>query len=376
VDGSRFDLLVKILFAGGTRRGVLWRLTVLPLVGALAALIGEGAGAAKRRVGAANHKHAGRRRKHKHHHKQRRKGKRKQRCAQAGDAPTNGKRCCARLLAVDGACQPCDVCASGCAFTSVQAAIDAADPGDTIAICAGAYTGAGGRVTIGKDVNLIGAGDDDDPASNTILDAEETGRVVVIEEDLTVSLEGLRITGGFASGLNDDGGGVFNFGSVLTMTGCTVIANSTSNAGGNGGGIANISGIVTLAGCRVDQNTADTTGGGIFSVTGTVTLNGCSVDQNIVNGEGGGISSQAGTLTLNDSCLTGNSANGPGGGLHVVGGGTATLDGSSVTGNTAGQLGGGIRNENGIVTLQNGSIVEDNEPDNCVGTVTGLGCAP
>ena len=46
------------------------------------------------------------------------------------------------------------VCASGCDYTTIQAAVDAAATGDTISVAAGTYTG---NVTIGKAVTLEGA---------------------------------------------------------------------------------------------------------------------------------------------------------------------------------------------------------------------------
>ena len=73
----------------------------------------------------------------------------------------------ANTICEDGSCQPCDVCPSGCAFTSVQAAIDFNAPQlQTIRVCAGTYAG---DLTIERSLTLIGAGDAQDAASNTIL---------------------------------------------------------------------------------------------------------------------------------------------------------------------------------------------------------------
>jgi hypothetical protein len=80
------------------------------------------------------------------------------------------------------------------------------------------------------------------------------------------------------------------------------------------------------------------------------------------------------TLTLLDCQLTANTAGSVGGGLVNYNGGTVTLNGSSVSDNTAGITGGGIDNVSGTVTLEN-STVSDNHPDNCVGAITGNGCA-
>jgi hypothetical protein len=50
---------------------------------------------------------------------------------------------------------PFTVCASGCAFTSIQAAINAATPGGTVKIGPGHYAE---NLTIGKSVSLVGSG--------------------------------------------------------------------------------------------------------------------------------------------------------------------------------------------------------------------------
>ena len=69
---------------------------------------------------------------------ERKKRKRQARhtCGEAGASPINGE-CCAGTAHVDGVCQACQVCTSGCRFATVQGAINAASAGDTIVICPG-----------------------------------------------------------------------------------------------------------------------------------------------------------------------------------------------------------------------------------------------
>ena len=77
------------------------------------------------------------------------------------------------------AAKPITVCASGCSYTSVQAAVNAAPSGATISIAAGTYLEA---VAISKSVTLVGAGagatilafpDSPFPARTVSIDAGE-----------------------------------------------------------------------------------------------------------------------------------------------------------------------------------------------------------
>jgi hypothetical protein len=273
----------------------------------------------------------------------------------------------------DGACVCGDVCADGCQFTSVQDAIAGLPAGSTIRLCAGTY----GAFIINKNLTLIGVGDGDDEASNTILNAGGTDRVVW-NNGATATLHGLRITGGATDFIG--GGGVYNTG-TLTMIGCTVTGNAcTTNA--TGGGISNSTGsTLTMTDCTVSDNTSALDGGGVANV-GNLGMTDCTVVGNTTVRDGGGIkANSASTLTLT-GCVIGpnnKATTGDGGGLFVVNDSAATLDGTSVTGNTAGGLGGGIATFlGGTVELKNGSTVSGNTAPgqpNCSGSVTGPGCA-
>ena len=74
-----------------------------------------------------------------------------------------------------------------------------------------------------------------DPSGQPGPPAPATGwshsRVFLVDSDVTASISGLTITGGDDGG---DGGGVLNDG-MLTLTNCTLKANSAYN----GGGLAN-----------------------------------------------------------------------------------------------------------------------------------------
>jgi hypothetical protein len=239
--------------------------------------------------------------------RKKRKRKHKQKCGKAGNKPVNGT-CCARTILVDGVCQRCDVCASGCAFSSVQAAIDAAARGATIAICPGTYHE---DLSIVQDVRLVGAGDGQGSGA-TILQGTADGAVVTNGGGV-VALEQVRIIGGMPG--NSNGSGIANGRGTVTLTSCTV----SGNTGEFGGGIRN-SGTLRLIASEISGNTAGLgggLGGGIYNLPGaTVTfLDAASrvtrnaADPNIPN-SGGGIFNNGGTVTLGSSAnVTGNTPN-------------------------------------------------------------------
>jgi hypothetical protein len=286
--------------------------------------------------------------------------------------------------------------------SNLQAAVNAAHPGDKIAVagvCVGSFT-------IDRNLTLVGR-KIPDGAKPVLHGQRGSGHVVRVAARVT--LTNLKVTGGVANtgGVRsgDTGGGIrVAPAGVLTLTRSRVSGN---RAAYRGGGIANY-GRLTLNSSVVVGNRAgakrDSTGGGGGIVNlGKLTLNGSSeVRGNRANNTGGGIenydvlimngpSSVRGntaelgggiflasdrprykdpTVTMNDaSSVRGNSAtkdssggNGVGGGIFIFNEGTVTLRGSSsVSRNSAPATGGGgIVNWFGTAVLKDSSSVHDN----------------
>jgi len=235
----------------------------------------------------------------------------------------------------------------GC-YPTLQAAVAAANDGDTIRVNAGTFAGG---VTIAKSVKLVGAG-----ASATVIAGG--GPVLTIgvfhaASEPTVSISGVTITGGVTTssfgsgGSRAAGGGVqipanadCSGGATVTITD-SVITNNTAapSAGGTdvapcpgshtvyslaaGGGIYN-AGELTLVRTTVSANTAggptasNAWGGGILSTPqgGSLTIldsvvrdnQAAVVDPNGVQATGAGILAQTGDFVVKNSLVIGNSA--------------------------------------------------------------------
>jgi hypothetical protein len=248
------------------------------------------------------------------------------------------------------------VCASGCDYTTIQAAVLAASPNDVISILAGVYVE---NVTISQDLILQGAG-----ADQTIVDGNNTDRVFIINNDSHVAISDLSVTNG------NGGIHVLGPGTALTLTNSIVSDNTSTNSGG---GILIPAGTVTLNNCTVRDNRAPH-GGGIFvssSVSNSLLeVNNSTISNNIADniggGNGGGIFNFR-RVILTNSTISGNSANGNGGGVFNDGSGAMlTVNYSTVSNNSAGGNGGGIFNQLfGTASLQNSIVASQSSGNDC-----------
>lgn len=103
------------------------------------------------------------------------------------------------------------VCAQDADYSTIQAAIDAAQEGQVIEVCAGTYPEL---LAVGKAVQLVGLGG----SGGTIIDAQGTGSAVTVTDVdvLGLAMEGFTIQNGDAS----LGGGIRCSASALTLHDC------------------------------------------------------------------------------------------------------------------------------------------------------------
>lgn len=271
-------------------------------------------------------------------------------------------------------------------FPSIQAAVDVAAAGDTVAVAVGHY--AESVHVHGKGLSLLGgfvgaasydgttSGDfstrSDDPAA-TWVEGVRTAPVVRLTDAPASTLDGFRITGGQHGVLVDDeawpsivadvvisrnlvegngvisehGGGIHALGQRLHIVGNTVRA----NVGANGAGLyLHHCSDVLVDGNTVESNLGhnDHGGGLVLNGSGTVSRNvfrANRIGETVGYGWGGGVlvvEAHAAPALLRGNLYTGNYAPGAGGAVFVDEGATATLDHELIVGNRCRGEGGGV----------------------------------
>lgn len=242
---------------------------------------------------------------------------------------------------------------------TIARAIEAANAGDTLVISTATHFETG--LTINKNLRLFGDG-----PTNTIINADGSNSVFIVNNNATATFCGLSITGGGAAIL---GGGILVDGGS-TVTGSNIVVNNNTALSGGGIGVAkneNMAiGTLTLINSTVRNNQAIMGGGGGISNSGTATIKSSTLNNNSALSGGGIDNISTGITTVVNSTLSANAA-ANGGGISTVLTGTVTIKNSTLSENVAAATGGGINN-NGPVTLAH-TIVAANITSNCAGSV-------
>jgi predicted outer membrane repeat protein len=188
---------------------------------------------------------------------------------------------------------------------TIQAGIGAADEGDTVLVDPGTYVENinfnGKCITVASHYLTT---QDGDYISQTIIDGNEAGSVVVFEngEDTTTLLCGFMLTNGYALA----GGGIFCNQSSPKIENAIICDNSSTGSYSwmfGGGGICCAScPIVSLKNLKITRNYAKLKGGGIFCYNYTfLILENVTVSYNVAGDRGGGICSYASCLNFDEA---------------------------------------------------------------------------
>ncbi|MCJ7729352.1 MAG: hypothetical protein MUO27_05705, partial [Sedimentisphaerales bacterium] len=243
-------------------------------------------------------------------------------------------------------------------YPTIQAAIDAAAPEDTVIIAPGIYTGEGNR-----DINFRGKAitvrstDPNDPlvVNNTVIDCggSSTGFGFSSGEDADSVLEGLTITNARKAVYsdvssptirkcnivrNDMGIWLWSLDDCPTIVDCSIKENSSTGIYCYGQAL--------IIGCDISRNSAGYDGGGGICCYGdwsepTMIID-CNISENVA-GEGtfggGGVIIRYGDVVIDNCRIVNNQAEWWGGGIHVEH--YAKVSRSVIVGNTA-QTGGAV----------------------------------
>jgi predicted outer membrane repeat protein len=251
---------------------------------------------------------------------------------------------------------------------TISFAIGRAAAGDTINVAAGTYNE---NVNIAKSITLQGAGPD-----VTIVDGSGIGNVFYIFGTGTnVTLTGLTIRNGAATGIYLFGGGIYyESNGQLFVSAANIISNTAFSGGGGifsqgqltlntvnilnnssgaqGGGGLRINGVANLTNVTVANNRTATFGGGIFNL-GTMQLAGVTIANNVADSGGGGLYNKGGTIVGNSGEIRSNQAGINGGGIYnELVSAQLNLSNMTIKDNTApNSLGGGVYNDQGTASF-------------------------
>ena len=161
-------------------------------------------------------------------------------------------------------------------------------------------------------VNISGSGED-----VTIIDAEETHRVLNIIENESISISDLTLTGGFANiedEENDRGGGIYMSESSPVLTNLSVIDNTADD---DGGGMFLLNSNPTMTNMRISGNMANDHSGGMFLWNSNPTMTDVTISGNTAIDDGGGMYQLDSEPTMTNVTISDNTADDDGGGMYL-----------------------------------------------------------
>jgi len=186
-----------------------------------------------------------------------------------------------------------EVCASGCAYSSIQDAIDAASDGETVLVGDGTYV---------ENINFLGKAitvTSVNGAATTIIDGNAIDRVVTFNngEEADSILQKFTIQNGYA--INSNGGGILCSDSSPTIINCII----DDNRAAWGGGIYCTNSSPVITNCTISNNYTYTSGGGIYCCyTSSPIITNCNINDNVAKSAGGGFYIITSSSPVIDKC--------------------------------------------------------------------------
>ena len=258
------------------------------------------------------------------------------------------------------------------AYTDLQDALTSAAPETEIWVADGVYyptdgTGRAATFDLKNEVAIYGgfSGNETNRAERawetnfTVLSgdigvagdhSDNSYHVVTASNtDHTAVLDGFTIREGNADGVEDSGGGLYNFFGDLTLANLTF---SENRAGNHGGGMYSERGSPAMTTVSFIGNTA-AKGGGMYVINSPIfTLTQATFLNNTVAQDGGGLYLNGSTMKAQSVGFIGNSATGNGGGFYSFFDSSPSMVNGLFSGNSA-NAGGGMYSHLGNAVLVN-----------------------
>jgi hypothetical protein len=181
-----------------------------------------------------------------------------------------------------------------------------------------------------------------------------------------VTIANSVLTGNHAS---DSGGAFYTFYSATTLLNSTITNNTADDDGGgvyleDANQFSNLPQSLVIQNSTISNNRADGAGGGVYSSNGYggATITGSTITNNISQDRGGGLyfTDQHGSVTVQGTQINGNeSLNDEAGGAYVTNNdGNVTFQGTAISGNVAGSDAGGLEvyDNTGAVTVSDSTL--------------------
>jgi len=183
---------------------------------------------------------------------------------------------------------------------------------------------------------------------------------------------GLQIGGDGSRVLNNtfssnQGSGVSNSGSNVTISGNT---SSGNRATYGGGGVYNSGSNVTISGNTFSGNRATYGGGGVYNSGSNVTISGNTFSGNRAGSGGGVLIDYGSNVTISGNTFFSNQAN-SGGGVSIYSSSNVTISGNTFSGNQTNYNGGGVYNSGSNVTISGNTFSSNQTTYNGGGVYSG-----
>ncbi len=266
----------------------------------------------------------------------------------------------------DGVCSPAH-CSLREALTLARAEVvagaDSAKVRFTAAVEGGTITLGSNLPVLDRNISIVGPGSEL-LTLNANGSVAEARRHFVIISGPRVSIEGMTLTGGNASG---PGGLLNTAGSIWATEAAHLrlrdVALTGNRAAALAGAIRLEEGTTArIESSRISGNEAGTSGGALVASTGSeVIILDSEVTGNMAQGIGGAIWLSSASAELYDTRLDDNTATGSGGGVYALGDARLYVQGGSISGNQSGGAGGGAATGDNAVVEMAGVVLAGNE---------------